>query len=142
MTKSELIARLAVRFPSLTVGDYRDTADTIFEALAATLANGDRVEIRRFGTFTICYRPPRTARNSKTGATVAMPGKTVPHFRAGKLVKEMVATATNRGAPSRRNRLDDLLTQIPPGTRFEEFDFGPTVGREALQRLAKCHALP
>lgn len=132
MTKSELITRLAVRFPSLTVGDCRDAADTIFEALAATLANGDRIEIRGFGTFTICYRSPRNARNPKTGATVAVPGKAVPHFRAGKLLREMVTSSTNRRALSPQYQLDDLLAQIPPGTRFEEFDVGRAVGREVL----------
>lgn len=49
MTKSELITRLATRVPRLMVGDCRAAVDTIFEALAATLANGDRVEIRGFG---------------------------------------------------------------------------------------------
>lgn len=106
--------------------------DTIFETLAATLASGDRVEIQGFGTFTICYRPPRTARNPKTGATVAVPGKTVPHFRAGKLFREMVATSSNRRGHSQQHQLDDLLAQIPPGTPFNEFDFGLAVGREVL----------
>lgn len=132
MTKSELITHLAARFPRLLAGDCRVAVDTVIDALTATLSNGDRIEIRGFGAFCIHYRQPRTARNPKTGATVAVPEKSVPHFRAGKLCREMVATAAIGRAPSREYRLNDLLAQIPPGTRFEEFDVGPAVGREVL----------
>lgn len=132
MTKSEFISRLAARVPRSMAGDCRVVVDTIFEALATTLASGDRIEIWGFGAFGIRYRPPRTARNPKTGTTVAVPAKAVPYFKAGKLLRETVATVANRGEPSPRYRLDDLLAQIPPGTRFEEFDVGPAVGREVL----------
>lgn len=100
MTKSEFISRLAARVPRLMVGDCRVAVDTIFEALATTLASGDRVEIRGFGAFGIRYHLPRTARNPKTGTTVAVLGKAVPYFKAGKLLRETVATVANRRAPS------------------------------------------
>jgi hypothetical protein len=63
---------------------------------------------------------------------VAVPAKAVPHFRAGKLFRQMITTSANRRAHSQQYQLDDLLAQIPPGTRFKEFDFGPAVGRETL----------
>jgi integration host factor subunit beta len=133
MTKSELITRLVARFPGLLAKDCSLVVDTILDALAATLANGDRIEIRGFGTFSVHHRSPRAARNPKTGTKVAVPGKAVPHFKAGKLFREMVSTSAKPKTSSRKPyRLDDLLAQVPPGMRFEEFDAGPAVGREVL----------
>jgi integration host factor subunit beta len=132
MTKTELIARLAARSPGLQVKDSSVAVDTILDALAATLSNGDRIEIRGFGAFSICYRAPRAGRNPKTGAAVAVAGKVVPRFKTGKLLREAIDSASARSGPSPQDRLNDLMAQIPPGTRFEEIDFGPAVGRELL----------
>lgn len=62
----------------------------ILGAIAAALAAGNRVEIRGFGSFSLNYRLPRTGRNPKTGEKVAVPGKYVPHFKAGKELRERV----------------------------------------------------
>lgn len=90
MTKSELIARLAERFPQLVVKDAELSVKAILEAMADKLASGERIEIRGFGSFSLNYRPPRLGRNPKTGAKVHVPEKYVPHFKAGKELRERV----------------------------------------------------
>lgn len=94
MTKSELIARLAQRFPQLVAKDADLAVDVILAALAQTLAKGERIEIRGFGSFSLNYRPPRIGRNPKTGVKVEVPAKYVPHFKAGKELRERVDQAT------------------------------------------------
>ncbi|MEW5782863.1 MAG: integration host factor subunit beta [Pseudomonadota bacterium] len=90
MTKSELIARLAQRFPQLVAKDADLAVKVILDALAETLAKGERIEIRGFGSFSLNYRPPRIGRNPKSGAKVEVPAKYVPHFKAGKELRERV----------------------------------------------------
>ena len=84
MTKSELITRLAVRYPQLVVKDAEFAVRTILEAMASTLADGHRIEIRGFGSFALSHRPPRLGRNPKSGEQVQVPQKRVPHFKPGK----------------------------------------------------------
>ena len=62
----------------------------ILAAIAESLSAGNRVEIRGFGSFALNYRPPRIGRNPKTGVKVAVSGKHVPHFKAGKELRELV----------------------------------------------------
>lgn len=90
MTKSELIARLAARYPQLVAKDAELAVKTILDAMAKNLANSHRIEIRGFGSFSLNYRPPRVGRNPKTGGTVHVPEKYVPHFKAGKELRERV----------------------------------------------------
>ncbi len=90
MTKSELIAQLAVRHPQLVATDAEMAVKTILDAVSRSLAGGHRVEIRGFGSFSLNYRPPRTGRNPKTGEKVDVPEKYVPHFKAGKELRERV----------------------------------------------------
>lgn len=90
MTRSELTAILSHRFPQLLRSDADMAVTEILRAVAVTLSRGDRVEIRGFGTFGLNYRPPRNARNPKTGEKVSVPGKQVPHFKAGKELRESV----------------------------------------------------
>jgi integration host factor subunit beta len=90
MTKSELIARLAERFPQLVAKDADFAVKMMLDALTAALANGDRIEIRGFGSFALNYRPPRLGRNPKSGDKVDVPEKYVPHFKAGKELRERV----------------------------------------------------
>ena len=90
MTKSELIARLAERYPQLVAKDAEFAVKTILDAMAKTLAEGHRIEIRGFGSFSLHFRPPRQGRNPKTGETVALSGKHVPHFKPGKDLRERV----------------------------------------------------
>ena len=90
MTKSELIARLAERFPQLVAKDADLSVKMMLDAMSEALAKGDRIEIRGFGSFSLNYRPPCTGRNPKTGTKVQVPAKYVPHFKAGKELRERV----------------------------------------------------
>ena len=90
MTKSELIARLAERFPQLVAKDAYYAVKMMLDALTAALVRGDRIEIRGFGSFALNYRPPRVGRNPKSGDKVQVPEKYVPHFKAGKELRERV----------------------------------------------------
>jgi integration host factor subunit beta len=90
MTKSELIARLAVRFPQLVAKDADYAVKMILDAMIEALTRGDRIEIRGFGSFALNYRPPRIGRNPKSGDKVQVPAKYVPHFKAGKELRERV----------------------------------------------------
>ena len=90
MTRSDLISRLAERYPQLLAKDTELAVKVILEAMSETLAQGGRIEIRGFGSFALNYRPPRTGRNPKTGEKVQVPAKYVPHFKAGKELRERV----------------------------------------------------
>ena len=94
MTRSELIACLARRFPILTAKDAETSVTEIIDSLTQTLAHGHRVEIRGFGSFALNYHPPRNGRNPKTGNKVAVPAKWVPHFKAGKEMRERIDATT------------------------------------------------
>lgn len=96
MTKSELIETIAQRFPGLVREDTAVAVGTILEAIGSTLVADGRVEIRGFGVFALNYRPPRTGRNPKTGEPVAVRAKAVPHFRAGKELRELVDASLHR----------------------------------------------
>ena len=90
MTKSELVGKLAVRFPQLLAKDADLAVDMILDAMIAALGHGDRIETRGFGRFALVYRPPRIGRNPKSGARAEVPAKYVPHFKAGKELRERV----------------------------------------------------
>lgn len=90
MTKSELIAKLTERYPQLVGKDAELAVKTILDGMSRSLSQGQRIEIRGFGSFDLNYRPPRQGRNPKSGAKVLVPEKFVPHFKAGKELREMV----------------------------------------------------
>ena len=90
MTKSELIAQLAERFPQLVAKDADFAVKMILDAMSEALVRGDRIEIRGFGSFALNYRPPRVGRNPKSGEKVSVPSKWVPHVKAGKELRERV----------------------------------------------------
>jgi integration host factor subunit beta len=90
MTRSDLAARLAERFPQLTQRDTELAVKTVLDAMAEALALGHRIEIRGFGSFSISHRPPRVGRNPRSGAQVEIPEKRVPHFKPGKALREGV----------------------------------------------------
>ena len=91
MTKSELIELLARRQPHLRADDVDLAVKSLLAMMGGALADGQRIEVRGFGSFSLHYRPPRTGRNPKTGDAVALPGKHVPHFKPGKELRERVA---------------------------------------------------
>lgn len=90
MTKSELIEILARKQPQLNSKDVELAVKTILEHMAQVLASGERIEIRGFGSFSLHYRPPRVGRNPKTGESVQLGAKYVPHFKPGKELRERV----------------------------------------------------
>jgi len=90
MTKSEMIETLSQKQLQLAYKDVELAVKTMLEQMATTLANGDRIEIRGFGSFSLHYRPPRVGRNPKTGDSVELAAKYVPHFKPGKEMRERV----------------------------------------------------
>ncbi len=90
MTKSELIETLVKKQSQLGYRDVELAVKTILEHMGLTLASGERIEIRGFGSFSLHYRPPRVGRNPKSGDPVSLPAKYVPHFKPGKELRERV----------------------------------------------------
>jgi integration host factor subunit beta len=97
MTRSELVSALAARQSHLHAVDVDLAVRALLEAMAEALASGRRIEIRGFGSFTLRYRPPRLARNPKSGAVVPVAAKHVPHFKAGKELRERVLAGRAAG---------------------------------------------
>nr|WP_298409971.1 integration host factor subunit beta [uncultured Halomonas sp.] len=90
MTKSELIEQIAMRQPELSLKEVEAAVRIILDDITDALANGGRVEIRGFGSFSLHFREPRLGRNPKTGEAVDLEGKFVPHFKPGKELREQV----------------------------------------------------
>ena len=90
MTKSELIDRIAGKQTQLSSKDVELAVKAIIEYMSQVLAEGGRIEIRGFGSFSLHYRVPRIGRNPKTGETVQLEGKYVPHFKPGKELRDRV----------------------------------------------------
>ena len=90
MTKSEVIERIAEKQLHLPVKDVELSIKQILALMSDSLANGERIEIRGFGSFSLHYRAPRTGRNPKTGEPVSLSGQHVPHFKPGKDLKLQV----------------------------------------------------
>ena len=90
MTKSELIEILATKNSHLNHKDVELAVKSLLEQMSMSLATGQRIEIRGFGSFSLHYRPPRMGRNPKTGDSVALAAKYVPHFKPGKELRERV----------------------------------------------------
>jgi len=93
MTKSELVDIISETQGEITRREAEVVVNTIFSAIADALTTGDRVELRGFGSFTIKRRNARTGRNPKTGESVSVPAKVVPHFKPGKELRERVDQA-------------------------------------------------
>ena len=90
MTKSQLIELLSARHSQLAPKDAELAVKTMLDAMAHTLASGNRIEIRGFGSFGLNYRPPRVGRNPKTGEKVDVPPKKIPYFKMGKELKALL----------------------------------------------------
>ncbi len=98
MTKSELIERLSARQSQLSLRDVELVVKSLLEHMAQSLAQGERIEIRGFGSFSLHYREPRVGRNPKTGQSVKLEGKYVPHFKPGKDLRDRVNESINKTA--------------------------------------------
>ena len=88
MIRSELVQRIAERNPHLFLRDVEKVVSSILDKITAALANGDRVELRGFGAFSVKRRRARQGRNPRTGAKVAVDEKVVPFFKTGKEMRE------------------------------------------------------
>ncbi len=95
MTKSELIELLIDQHSHLPVKEVEKSIKAMLEHMSESLANGERIEIRGFGSFSLHYRAPRIGRNPKTGDSVELSAKYVPHFKPGKELRELVNLPEN-----------------------------------------------
>ena len=89
MTKAELVEKVADQI-ELTKKETERIVNIVFGCVVDALSQSDKVELRGFGSFRVRDRDPRDGRNPKTGATVKIPAKKVPFFKAGKELREMV----------------------------------------------------
>jgi integration host factor subunit beta len=96
MTKSELIEVIAREQSHLAYRDVELAVKCMIEQMSQALASGERIEIRGFGSFSLHYRAPRIGRNPKTGESVGLSGKYVPHFKPGKELRERVNASMER----------------------------------------------
>ena len=96
MTRSDLVEELAARFGQLTHHDAEYAVKKILDTMSDALVRGHRIEIRGFGSFSINRRPPRMGRNPRSGESVAIPEKRVPHFKPGKALREAVDAKTHQ----------------------------------------------
>ena len=96
MTKSELVRTLSEKLPELQQRDVELAVNCMLEQMTKALEDGERIEIRGFGSFNIHQRPPRLARNPKTGESVDLPAKTVVHFKPGKQMRDHVNNARDK----------------------------------------------
>ncbi|MCI5764098.1 integration host factor subunit beta [Actinobacillus porcinus] len=90
MTKSELIDAISQRNPTIGIKNIENSVKEILEHMSLSMENAERIEIRGFGSFSLHFRQPRIGRNPKTGESVKLEAKCVPHFKAGKELKERV----------------------------------------------------
>ena len=97
MTKSELVEIIASKQTQLSVKDVELAVKTIIDLMSSTLASGQRIEIRGFGSFSLHYRSPRVGRNPKTGESLTLEAKHVPHFKPGKELRDLVNDSLKEG---------------------------------------------
>ena len=97
MTKSELIDLLSAEQNQLGYRDVELAVKVILESLTSALSSGERIEVRGFGSFTLHHRQARVGRNPKTGNSVTVPDKHVPHFKPGKELRQRVDIAVKSG---------------------------------------------
>ena len=102
MTKSELIEKIAAQQSHLSPRDVELAVKMLLEQMAEALAEGERIEVRGFGSFSLRYREARTGRNPRTGEPVKLPSKHVPHFKPGKGLREGINASGHK--PGRRAR--------------------------------------
>jgi integration host factor subunit beta len=119
MTKSELIEQIAAKHTQLSAKDIELAVKAIISYMADVLAEGGRIEIRGFGSFSLHYRAPRTGRNPKTGEPVVLSGKYVPHFKPGKEL---------------RDRVNSGMLQFPGASITEDDDDGADLDMSTEQR--------
>ena len=90
MTKSQLVQELINRASHISQKEMGVIVDAVFDSMINALSQGDRIELRGFGTFEVRVREPRQGRNPKSGTKVALGVRKVPFFKVGKELKELV----------------------------------------------------
>lgn len=90
MTKSELIEMLSRKQKHLPSRDVELAVKQLLDLMSDALSAGKRIEVRGFGSFSLHFRGPRMGRNPKTGDSVSLAGKHVPHFKPGKDLRDRV----------------------------------------------------
>jgi integration host factor subunit beta len=98
MTKADLVEEVS-RVTELTRKDSEVIVDTLFESVIKALKNGDKLEVRGFGSFRVRQRNARVGRNPKTGEKVEVPAKRVPYFKPSKELKDLINDGTAGAAP-------------------------------------------
>ena len=99
MTKAELVEDVA-RAAELTKKDAERLVEIVFESIIDTLNQGEKIELRGFGSFRVRERGARRGRNPKTGDPVNIPAKRVPYFKPGKELKELINEESASGTSS------------------------------------------
>ena len=107
MTKSQLVQQLVNQASHISQKDMSLIVDTVFESMIKALGDGDRIELRGFGTFEVRVREPRQGRNPKSGSKVALGVRRVPFFKAGKELKEMINEPKKASARSSASAASD-----------------------------------
>jgi integration host factor subunit beta len=126
LTRADLIADLAASNPHLRVADVELIVTTIFDQIAAALERGERVELRRFGAFTVRQRGARMGRNPRSGEVVPVDEKTAPFFKAGKELRFRL----NRDGMKRRT--SSVETAAPPLSPEDQNPATPSKPARAL----------
>ena len=98
MNRLELIARLIAKHPELKIGKIESAVNAALDEMKRVIVDGERIEIRGFGSFSVVTRKARTARNPKTGERLQIPERSVPHFKPGKELKGRVQVGLAPGA--------------------------------------------
>lgn len=109
MTKSELIEHIAAKHTQLSAKDIELAVKSMINYMSDVLADGGRIEIRGFGSFSLHYRAPRVGRNPKTGDPVELTGKYVPHFKPGKELRDRVNLSLLNGDGQQSSRADSSV---------------------------------
>ena len=117
MVKSGLIQRMTERQDNLPLKDVELSVNHLLEVMSETLSNGDRIEIRGFGSFNLHYRPPRRAHNPKTGERVFTEAKHTPHFKPGKELRDRVNES--RATTAIKDHDDDTDNDEPSSHVFD-----------------------
>jgi len=119
VTKSELIERIADSQSQLSPKDVELAVKLMVEEMSHSLSNGGRIEIRGFGSFSLHYRASRMGRNPKTGSSVDLNGKYVPHFKPGKELRDRVNNGSNLKHASEVRETADSVSPLQSNKSFD-----------------------
>ena len=144
MTKSGLIEEVARLTPHISKKDTEVVVNTIFDSMIEALKSDERIEIRGFGSFSLHYRAPRIGRNPKTGESVGLAGKYVPHFKPGKELRDSSGTLLGSGgdivemetdSPDRATaRAAEAVLRDAGGTRCVQYIGGKPSQKKATKK--------